>query len=225
MDDPITPAKIARGRKLYFDKRLCSDDTVSCATCHSPKFGFRDSKKVAEYNQQVDRADPVYPVWCLWLGSHPIRRAIPLCVKRYITLVTLLLCPYLWHLWIFNCETAEGATSKYPFLPQPGLYCLSFPMPSKGVEYRVQIPGLTSTSAGYSDKDYWEMFRHGWNLGVEKGILSALLRDSRPLLQGIEDSEYDLVLTDCPLSPLQIQQLAGIKPVHSIQPLHKAYGL
>ena len=47
-DNPITPAKIELGKKLYFDKRLSIDDTVSCATCHNPKFGFSDSKKVAE---------------------------------------------------------------------------------------------------------------------------------------------------------------------------------
>jgi cytochrome c peroxidase len=46
--NPITLAKIKLGKKLYFDKRLSIDDTVSCATCHSPKFGFSDGKKVAE---------------------------------------------------------------------------------------------------------------------------------------------------------------------------------
>ena len=39
-DNPLTRAKIELGRQLYFDTRLCSDNTVSCASCHDPAFGF-----------------------------------------------------------------------------------------------------------------------------------------------------------------------------------------
>ncbi|MDH4100192.1 MAG: cytochrome-c peroxidase [Nitrospirota bacterium] len=48
VDNPATTAKVELGRKLYFDKRLSVDDTVSCATCHEPEKGFADGKKVAE---------------------------------------------------------------------------------------------------------------------------------------------------------------------------------
>jgi len=47
-DNPSTPAKVALGKKLYFDKRLSVDDTVSCATCHDPDKGFADGKSIAE---------------------------------------------------------------------------------------------------------------------------------------------------------------------------------
>jgi len=47
-DNPLTPAKIQLGKKLYFDKRLSIDDTVSCATCHNPKIGFAENKKVSD---------------------------------------------------------------------------------------------------------------------------------------------------------------------------------
>ena len=33
---PIVPARVALGRKLFFDPRLSLDGTVSCATCHHP---------------------------------------------------------------------------------------------------------------------------------------------------------------------------------------------
>jgi cytochrome c peroxidase len=33
---PITPARVALGRKLFFDPRLSLDGTVSCSTCHRP---------------------------------------------------------------------------------------------------------------------------------------------------------------------------------------------
>lgn len=35
------------GRQLYFDGILCSDGTVSCASCHSPKQGFTDQSAVS----------------------------------------------------------------------------------------------------------------------------------------------------------------------------------
>lgn len=47
-DNPLTEGKVALGRTLYFDRRLSLDDTVSCATCHDPKLGFADGKKVGE---------------------------------------------------------------------------------------------------------------------------------------------------------------------------------
>jgi cytochrome c peroxidase len=41
-DNPITDEKVALGRKLFFDKRLSLNETVSCATCHVPEYAFTD---------------------------------------------------------------------------------------------------------------------------------------------------------------------------------------
>jgi cytochrome c peroxidase len=46
-ENPMTAAKVELGRTLYFDPRLSADNTVSCATCHDPAFGFADQEKVA----------------------------------------------------------------------------------------------------------------------------------------------------------------------------------
>ena len=46
-DNPQTPEKIELGKQLYFDKRLSKDDTVSCASCHDPKFGFSNGERFA----------------------------------------------------------------------------------------------------------------------------------------------------------------------------------
>ena len=43
-DDPLTAAKIALGRKLFFDRRLSLNDTVSCAMCHVPEQGFANNE-------------------------------------------------------------------------------------------------------------------------------------------------------------------------------------
>lgn len=45
-DNPLTAEKIALGEKLYFDKRLSSDRTVSCATCHDPATALADGNVV-----------------------------------------------------------------------------------------------------------------------------------------------------------------------------------
>lgn len=36
-DNPLTPEKVALGRKLFFDPILSKDGTVSCASCHQPE--------------------------------------------------------------------------------------------------------------------------------------------------------------------------------------------
>jgi len=47
-ENPVTTEKVELGRRLYFDKRLSSDGTVACATCHDPAKGFADGRRVAE---------------------------------------------------------------------------------------------------------------------------------------------------------------------------------
>lgn len=47
-DNPPTAETIALGRRLYYDPILSIDKTVSCATCHDPRYGFADPKPVSE---------------------------------------------------------------------------------------------------------------------------------------------------------------------------------
>lgn len=51
-DNPLTPEKIALGRRLYYDPLLSVDKTVACASCHHPQYGFSDGKKVSNGFQQ-----------------------------------------------------------------------------------------------------------------------------------------------------------------------------
>ncbi len=41
-DNPMTAEKVALGKKLYFDKRLSKDGTISCATCHDPEMAWAE---------------------------------------------------------------------------------------------------------------------------------------------------------------------------------------
>src|SRR5688572_6046247 len=43
-DNPYSPEKAELGWLLYFDKRLSVDETMSCASCHDPKFAFTDGQ-------------------------------------------------------------------------------------------------------------------------------------------------------------------------------------
>src|SRR5262249_39373064 len=46
-DNPLSAEKVELGRLLFFDPRLSRDGTVSCATCHDPKHGFADPRRVS----------------------------------------------------------------------------------------------------------------------------------------------------------------------------------
>jgi hypothetical protein len=56
-DNPQTPAKISLGKQLYFDKRLSSNNTVSCASCHIPE----------HYGSLIDPTWPVSFWYCAGL--------------------------------------------------------------------------------------------------------------------------------------------------------------
>ena len=48
-NNPMTPAKIKLGDKLFHDTRFSADGAVSCATCHAREKAFTDSPlKVSE---------------------------------------------------------------------------------------------------------------------------------------------------------------------------------
>jgi len=47
-DNPPTPQKVKLGERLYFDRELSKDGTISCASCHSPGLGFADGQMVSD---------------------------------------------------------------------------------------------------------------------------------------------------------------------------------
>lgn len=45
--NPQTLEKIELGKKLFFDRRLSGDGTMSCAACHNPERGFSDGREIS----------------------------------------------------------------------------------------------------------------------------------------------------------------------------------
>jgi cytochrome c peroxidase len=46
-ENPMTPEKIELGKKLFFDRRLSGDGTMSCAVCHNPDTGYSDGLAIS----------------------------------------------------------------------------------------------------------------------------------------------------------------------------------
>ena len=46
-NNPQTTAKVELGKKLFFDRRLSGDGTMSCMTCHDPEKGFSDGLEIS----------------------------------------------------------------------------------------------------------------------------------------------------------------------------------
>jgi len=46
-DNPLSKAKIELGQHLFFDSRLSADNSVACATCHSPEKAFSDNVRLS----------------------------------------------------------------------------------------------------------------------------------------------------------------------------------
>ena len=55
-----TAARVALGRQLFFDTRLSGDGNMSCASCHSPMYGWSDGLPTARgaKSQVLGRATP-----------------------------------------------------------------------------------------------------------------------------------------------------------------------
>ncbi|MEC9091113.1 MAG: cytochrome c peroxidase [Planctomycetota bacterium] len=46
-DNPLTQEVVALGRKIFFDPILSENNSISCASCHQPEFGFASNNKLA----------------------------------------------------------------------------------------------------------------------------------------------------------------------------------
>lgn len=52
-DNPLTKEGVSLGKKLFFDKRLSGNNTISCSSCHQPDAGFVDKEKAFSAGDSV----------------------------------------------------------------------------------------------------------------------------------------------------------------------------
>jgi len=62
-DNPQTPEKVELGRQLFFDKRLSTDSSLSCYSCHQDEQGGggKEPLAIGAKNKQLTRHSPV--IW------------------------------------------------------------------------------------------------------------------------------------------------------------------
>src|SRR5689334_1609638 len=77
-DNPQSPAKVALGKELFFDKRLSEDNTQACSSCHKPEKGFSDQQPTSDgiHHQFGQRNAPTvlnaaFSVLQFWDGREP----------------------------------------------------------------------------------------------------------------------------------------------------------
>lgn len=69
-DNPLTEEGVELGRRLFYDKRLSLDNTVSCGSCHQQSLAFTDGMAVSTgINGQKTRRSSMSLVNLLW-SSH-----------------------------------------------------------------------------------------------------------------------------------------------------------
>jgi cytochrome c peroxidase len=48
IDNPLTVNGVELGRKLFYEKKLSGDNSISCADCHSPQASFSDKRRYSK---------------------------------------------------------------------------------------------------------------------------------------------------------------------------------
>jgi Fe-S oxidoreductase len=65
---------------------------------------------------------------------------------------------------------------------------------------------------------------HDGTWGVKKEYFDMSMKVGRRLFEDVEHAQPALAVTDCPLAAMQIEQGTGVRPVHPVQVLQRAYG-
>ena len=76
-DNPMTEAKVALGRRLFYERRLSGNGTQSCASCHRPERAFTDGRGRAVGSTgaphprgSMSLANVAYGVSLTWVDAH-----------------------------------------------------------------------------------------------------------------------------------------------------------
>ena len=117
---------------------------------------------------------------------------------------------------------ADGAFNRdFKTTPVSVAYHLPCHLKAQQIGFRSRdlmrtIPGteVTTVDACTAHDGTWAMKREYFDLSMKYG---------EKAFNGLKDADANIMATDCPLSAIQIEQATGIKPIHPIEILARAY--
>ena len=125
IDNELTLERIEYGKKLFFEKLLSRDSSISCASCHQPQLAFTDGRKTAIgiKNRVVSRNTPtltniVYNTSFLRDGVNPSLEAqviVPIHEKTEFDFQILLVAERLKKIDAY----VQLSTKAYGEIPNP----------------------------------------------------------------------------------------------------------
>ncbi|MEC7181078.1 MAG: heterodisulfide reductase-related iron-sulfur binding cluster, partial [Bdellovibrionota bacterium] len=86
----------------------------------------------------------------------------------------------------------------------------------KGRDLLRKIPGVTP-------KSVMECCGHDGTFAMKKETFEASIKVGKKSFEGMKEAESEVWSTECPLAALQFSQHAGVKPLHPMSILAKAY--
>jgi len=89
-DNPMTPAKVALGRHLFYDPRLSANGKMACASCHEQKRAFSDGKATPQgvHGDTLSRnsmalSNVAYAAVLTWANPHLTRLETQMLVPLF----------------------------------------------------------------------------------------------------------------------------------------------
>jgi cytochrome c peroxidase len=68
-DNPLTEQGVELGRHIFWDNRLSGDNSMACASCHLPQFGFSDPNQFSTGIQGLQGQKALYGASEFRLGA------------------------------------------------------------------------------------------------------------------------------------------------------------
>jgi Fe-S oxidoreductase len=125
------------------------------------------------------------------------------------------------HELLWSVKQTGTYNREFKSTPKKVAYHIPCHLKSQQIGFRSRdlmrtIPGteIVSVEACTAHDGTWAMKSEFFDLSMQYG---------KKAFDGLRDAEADLMATDCPLAAIQIEQATGVKPIHPIEVLARAY--
>ncbi len=125
------------------------------------------------------------------------------------------------HELLYTLRRAGKFNSDFRSTPGTVAYHIPCHLKAQGIGFRSRdlmraIPGteVTSVDACTAHDGTWAMKKEFFELSMKWG---------KKAFDGMRESDAQVMATDCPLAAIQIEQAIGVRPIHPIEVLARAY--